>query len=101
MLPDISHLQFFVLAALMNGGELYGRELRDRLRQEGVKRSRAAFYQLMSRLEEADLVTGRYREQSIEGIKIRQRSYRISVDGCGVVNNVIDFYNNQIHLSLE
>ena len=54
-LPQITHLQFSVLAFLQ-GGERPGKSVRQQLAERGMRRSGPAFYQLMSRLEDAGLV---------------------------------------------
>jgi len=51
-LPEITHLQFVVLAALIDN-ERRGRELRTLLKSYGLKNSAPAFYQMMGRLETA------------------------------------------------
>ena len=66
-LPPLTHLQFAVLDAL-GASETSGRELRARLREKGIKKSGPAFYQLMSRLEEAKYVKGWYTEEIIDGL---------------------------------
>ena len=58
-LPGLTHLQFLVLAVL-HGREQPGRVVRDALAAYGVRRSAAAFYQMMARLERDGLVDGYY-----------------------------------------
>ena len=50
--PTLPHLQFLVLDHLL-GGELGGREPRERLAKDGQCKSLAVFYQLIPRVEEA------------------------------------------------
>jgi DNA-binding PadR family transcriptional regulator len=64
-LPAVTNLQFLVLGVLRLH-EQPGRVIRAALLPYGVRRSAPAFYQLMSRLEAAGLVEGRY-EQIIVG----------------------------------
>ena len=78
--PELSHLQFLVLGILL-ASERSGLEVRDRLAEFGVKKSGPAFYQLMARLEDAELVDGRYHQQVIDGQIIRERIYRIRSRG--------------------
>ena len=78
--PRLSHLQFLVLGTLLHHERL-GREIREDLRHFGIKRSGPAFYQLMSRLEDAELVEGRYEQSIIDSQIIRQRTYRLKAAG--------------------
>ena len=79
-IPRLSHLQFLVVG-LLRGRSLPGREIRDHLKVHGVRKSGPAFYQLMSRLEDAGLVQGSYHQEIIDGQIIRERHYRITADG--------------------
>jgi DNA-binding PadR family transcriptional regulator len=79
-LPRLSHLQFLVVG-LLSREAMSGHEIRERLREFGVRKSGPAFYQLMARLEEGDLVRGAYRQEVIEGQIIRERHYRITAGG--------------------
>lgn len=79
-LPRLSHLQFLVLGILLDA-ERSGRELRERLADFGVRKSGPGFYQLMARLEDAGFVTGRYRQEVVEGQILRERFYRIRSAG--------------------
>lgn len=45
--PAVSHLQFLLLAVLLDGGRT-GRSLRAALEKEGHRRSAPAFYQVMA-----------------------------------------------------
>ena len=56
-MPDLTHLQFLVLGVL-HAGEQPGRAVREALAEYGVRRTAAAFYQLMARLERDGLVDG-------------------------------------------
>ena len=76
-LPTLSHLQFAVLDAL-GGNALKGRELRKRLAELGNNKSAPAFYQLMSRLEDAKFVTGEDEYALVDGHTIRERCYSIT-----------------------
>jgi DNA-binding PadR family transcriptional regulator len=90
-LPDITHLQFSVLASLM-GGEQTGKAVRRQLAELGMKRSGPAFYQLMSRLEDAGLVAGRYDQKVVDGQIIKERVYAISAEGAAAWQSTRDFY---------
>ena len=63
------------------GSERRGFELREELARFGVRKSGPAFYQLMARLEDAELISGRYRQEIIDGQIIRERSYKIRARG--------------------
>ncbi len=94
-LPEITHLQFSVLAFL-HGGEHPGRDVRQRLADLGLRRSGPAFYQLMSRLEDAGLVEGRYQQKVVDGQIIKERFYTISEDGIEAWQATRDFYVDAI-----
>ena len=90
-LPQITHLQFSVLAFLQNG-EQAGKSVRQQLAELGMRRSGPAFYQLMSRLEDAELVEGRYHQKVIDGQIIKERFYTISEKGLDAWQATRDFY---------
>ncbi|MHC4992347.1 MAG: hypothetical protein ACYTGC_15345 [Planctomycetota bacterium] len=79
-LPQLSHLQFLVLGILL-GTERRGFEIREELAHFGVRKSGPAFYQLMARLEDSELISGRYHQEIIEGQIIRERIYKIRARG--------------------
>jgi DNA-binding PadR family transcriptional regulator len=87
--PTITYLQFLVLCELASG-TITGHELRRRLDAEGVSKSGPAFYQLMSRLEDAKLVEGRYRNTTIERQVVRERLYEISGAGVTIAQQYAD-----------
>jgi DNA-binding PadR family transcriptional regulator len=78
--PDISNLQYLALGVL-TGGEQPGRAIRDTVRDFGVRRSRAAFYQFMARLERDGLVEGWYEQVRAGGQIVTERRYRITASG--------------------
>lgn len=90
-LPDITHLQFLLIAALLDG-ERSGRDLRKLLEREGHRKSSPAFYQLMARLEDAKLVTGTYKQKVVEGQIIKERVYAVTEAGKVACAAVRDFY---------
>ena len=90
-LPEITHLQFSVLAILHNG-EQPGRTLRGQLAELGMRRSGPAFYQLMSRLEDAGLVEGRYEQKIVGGQIIKERFYCLTDGGTESWRATRDFY---------
>ena len=91
-LPVLTHLQFLVMDCL-GAQELNGRQLRERLTQEGTDLSGPAFYQMMSRLEDSKLVEGWYTEKVVEGQRLRERHYRLTGEGIKACNATLRFYN--------
>jgi DNA-binding PadR family transcriptional regulator len=89
--PALSHLQFAVLDAI-GAREIKGREVRQALAKEGIRHSAPAFYQLMSRLEEAGFVTGSNEVTVEDGLTITERSYRLTGKGETAFRNVATFY---------
>lgn len=89
--PRITHLQFSVLAFL-HGGEQPGKEVRAHLGELGMRRSGPAFYQLMSRLEDAGLVAGSYDQKVVDGQIIKERRYTVTEDGMDAWRSTRDFY---------
>ena len=71
----LPHLQFAVLGVL-GSGKRSGRQVREELRSLGVEKTGPAFYRLMLRLEEADLVEGWYEQEVVDGQIFRERVYR-------------------------
>jgi DNA-binding PadR family transcriptional regulator len=90
-LPSVTHLQFLVLGALQ-AQEQSGRAIREVLATYGVRRSGPAFYQLMSRLESAGLVAGRYEQIVVGDQAVTERRYQITADGQRLWARAHDFY---------
>jgi DNA-binding PadR family transcriptional regulator len=99
-LPDLTHLQFLVLAALMEG-ERSGRDIRGRLSKEGIPKSGPAFYQLMARMEEAGLVEGRYADVVIDDQVVKERRYTITGTGEVARERALDFYRRHGAIKLK
>ncbi len=95
MLPDITHLQFLVLEALGDADQL-GRELRALLASHGVRNSAPAFYQMMSRLEDAGLAEGAYDQKVIAGQNVKERRYRITKAGTRAAAHTRTFYLDRL-----
>src|SRR6266480_570479 len=94
-LPTLTHLQFAVLDEI-GAAKMSGRELRARLKKNRrINKSGPAFYQLMSRLEEAKYVEGWYDQKIIEGQLIKQRHYRMLGDGIRALNDTRKFYEQR------
>jgi DNA-binding PadR family transcriptional regulator len=94
--PRLSHLQFLVIG-IVRDREMAGREIRAHLRDRfGVRRSGPAFYQLVSRLEDAGWLDGSYHQEVVEGQLIRERHYAVTAEGGRVWRASRDFYVNAI-----
>ena len=92
-LPDVTHLQFLVLAVLQ-GGERPGRVVRKAIADYGVRRSGAAFYQMMARLERDGMVEGWYDQIAIGDQTVTERRYRVTAAGTRAWAETRAFYEN-------
>lgn len=90
-IPRLSHLQFLVVGTL-RGQSVPGRLVRERLKAFGARKSGPAFYQLMSRLEDAGLVEGTYHQEIVVGQIIRERHYTLTAGGIRAWEGSRDFY---------
>lgn len=90
-LPEITHLQFAVLASLIDQ-DLAGGVLREQLAANGMNHTRAAFYQLMARLEDARFVSGRYEQRVVDDVTITERIYHLTATGMRVTREAQAFY---------
>jgi DNA-binding PadR family transcriptional regulator len=99
-LPDITHLQFLILAILMND-EKTGRCVRKELAEQGVKKSGPAFYQLMARLEDSRFVKGWYEQKIVDGQIIKERRYKLTGQGRKAIEQVQEFYFANPRLELH
>jgi hypothetical protein len=94
-LPSITHLQFLVLEALTDGQQT-GRDLRALLAEYGVRNSAPAFYQMMGRLEDGDLVEGEYVGKVIKGQHVKERHYTLTKVGKRALSATRTFYVNHL-----
>ena len=94
-LPSITHLQFLVLESL-DGAERAGRDLRALLARHGIRRSAPAFYQMMSRLEDAGFVEGWYDQKVVDGQILKERRYRLTRAGRRPLDETRAFYREQL-----
>lgn len=85
----LTELQFVAIECLL-AGERTGPELLKELKAKGWKRSLAAFYQLMRRLEDAKFVDGRYEVAEKGGYTVRLRRYRALGKGVRAYNETRD-----------
>lgn len=95
-LPAITHLQFLVLGMLL-GQARAGRDIREDMRRHGVRRTAPAFYQMMARLEDANLVEGWYEQHVVDGQLIKERHYRLRPAGARAWTATRDFYLARVH----
>lgn len=91
-LPNVTHLQFLVLDLVRDDAHS-GRFLRERLAEEGAKKSAPAFYQLMARLEDGRLISGWYESFVVNGQTIKERKYEITPKGTRTIEFVKEFYD--------
>jgi DNA-binding PadR family transcriptional regulator len=94
-LPEVTHLQFLVLA-ILRGGTRPGRAVRKALARHGVQRSGPAFYQMMSRLEDAGLVAGEYDQKIVDAQIIKERRYALTPVGESAWAATRAFYDETI-----
>lgn len=92
-LPEVTHLQFLVLAVL-HDAERPGRTVRKAIAHYGVRRTAAAFYQMMARLERDGLVEGWYDQITIGDQAVTERRYRITASGVKAWAGTRAFYEN-------
>jgi DNA-binding PadR family transcriptional regulator len=98
-LPRLTHLQFLVVTEIARGSSR-GHDLRGRLKSAGVRQSGPAFYQMMSVLEDAAYITGRYEQQIVEGQIIRERHYKVTATGKKAADESTAFYRSVGQLGL-
>ena len=92
-LPPLSHLQFLALGVLLSADEP-GRVIRDVVADYGERRTGAAFYQLMARLERDGLVSGWYEPLVVGDQTVRERRYRITAAGKTAWRQTRAFYES-------
>ena len=90
-LPPLSHLQFLALGVILSAEEP-GRVIRDVVAEYGVRRTGAAFYQLMARLERDGLIEGWYEPIVVGHQSVRERRYRITAAGSRAWRQTRAFY---------
>ena len=92
-IPVLTHLQFLVLGTLADG-ERAGREIRDLMARYGVRRTPAAFYQMMARLERQRWIEGWYEQITVGDQAVTERRYRITAGGRKRWNDARAFYDH-------
>jgi len=90
-LPPLSHLQFLALGVILSNDEP-GRVIRDVVADYGVRRTGAAFYQLMARLERDGFIEGWYEPIVVGDQAVRERRYRITPAGSRAWKHTRSFY---------
>jgi DNA-binding PadR family transcriptional regulator len=90
-IPEHTHLQFLMLTILLDE-EQTGRQMREKLAEQGAPKSIANFYQLMARLEDAGLVKSWRDQEIVEGHIIKDRRYKLTAAGVRAWKEVRDFY---------
>lgn len=88
---ELTQLQFLVLAKI-GAVERRGREIRDALAGEGYSKSSPAFYQLMGRMEDADLIKGSNHRVLVGGHSVVERRYKVTAAGLKAANDARRFY---------
>src|SRR3954471_10656314 len=94
-IPELTHLQFLVLG-ILRGGSRTGHAVRKALARHGVRRSGPAFYQMMSRLEDAVLVAGEYDQKIVDAQIIKERRYALTPLGDSAWSATRAFYDETI-----
>ncbi len=89
--PRLSNLQFLVLGTLRSGPRT-GRAIREELESFDVRKNGPAFYQLMSRLEASELVSGDYQQEIVASQIIRERRYELLPGGREAWDQNRDFH---------
>ena len=94
-LPPLSHLQFLALGVILSNDEP-GRVIRDVVADYGVRRTGAAFYQLMARLERDGFIEGWYEPIVVGDQAVRERRYRITPAGSRAWKHTRSFYETVV-----
>ena len=90
-IPDLTHLQFEVLD-ILGAVERPGWYIRQKLADLGEKKTLPAFYQMMSRLEDAFFVKGEYHKADVDGHSVNERWYKITGKGLRAKESTLSFY---------
>ncbi|MEK6676054.1 MAG: hypothetical protein AABZ47_10430 [Planctomycetota bacterium] len=92
LMPPLTHLQFAVIDTI-GASEKSGAEIRDLLkRRHKISKTLSGFYMFMKRLEDADLITGRYEIIEVAGYKAKERHYKVTGHGFKSWEKTRDFY---------
>lgn len=99
-LPTLSHLQFLALGVVLSREEP-GRVIREVVADYGVRRTGAAFYQLMARLERDGLIDGWYEPIVVGDQTVRERRYRLTAAGARAWRQTRSFYETVAAAAVE
>ena len=91
-LPSLSVLQILILDTI-GVGEIASGELRERLKAGGFRKSAPAFYQAMTRLEDAGLVESRFTTERIEGATVREKQFKVTALGMAALSEAQRFFD--------
>ena len=85
---DLSVFHLSVLGALAQhpDEDTKGEDIRAFLRKHGYKKSVPAFSMAMRKLQENELVAGQYVTRNVSGHTVREKIFRITDDGLGMLN---------------
>ena len=97
-LPPLTSLQFLILSVLQDD-ERPGRDIRTALARFGARRSAAAFYQTMARLERARLIEGWYEQITVGDQAVTERRYRLRPAGSRQLQETRAFYERAASLA--
>ena len=87
----LTRLQFDIIDVI-GAQRMSGRDVRASLAARGIKRTLAAFYQLMSRIEEGKLVRSELEQKVENGFTIKERIYRVTGKGVTAWNRTREHY---------
>ena len=90
-LPPLSTLQILVLNTI-GSSETSGPVLRDKLSQEGFRKSAPSFYQVMDRLKHAGFVESRYATEEVGGYKVRVKYFQMTGAGARALGDAQRFF---------
>ncbi len=90
-IPELTHLQTFILETV-GADQVKGRDIRTRLEESGSPKSGPAFYQIMSRLEQAGFIEGHYEQRFIGDQIIKERTYKLTGPGRRALNEAHIYY---------
>jgi DNA-binding PadR family transcriptional regulator len=99
-LPELTHLQFFILSSLGLGSKS-GATVRRELARQGHRKSGPAFYQLMARLEDAGVISGSYKSHVVDGYRVKERWYGLTGAGARACNATLEFYQRRTPLRVS
>ena len=91
-LPTLSVLQILILDT-MGAGETQSGDLREKLKAAGFRKSAPAFYQAMTRLEDAGLVESRFTTDRIDGKTVREKHFKVTAEGVRALGEAQDFFD--------